>query len=448
MLSKIEEDPKDNSIRSVIRIGNVTYGIMLGTAKRIFRIVLIFTVLITGTMFASGLSTVKPLEDQIHLSLTGDPTQMEITWVTSRNSNCGYVEYGLSLDNYNHKIIAVCSKHSEGHWWEPKWLGKINKAKFTNLLPNTVYHYRIIGEDGVKEYQFTSAPDGFENFNFAVVGDQGISSEAQHVVNSMLNHELDLLLMPGDLSYASTGSGDWDQWFNMVEPLAAKMPLQVAIGNHDRDFGFNAFETRFSFPTHMGGNEYYNSFNYGSVHFISLSSEHSIQLGSPQYQWLENDLLIANSNRSQHPWIVVQIHAPLYSSSHHGSNLKVRTYLEPLFDKYDVDLMFAGHDHSYERTFPVKNAITSESKTVYVLTGTGGRRVYRFSGEQPSWSAKRIASHGFTKIQVVGDQSILLQFIDINGNILDTYEMNRSVDGQQDIEMGNLTLKKYIDRSF
>ncbi len=425
MDSKTKEGFKDNSIRSNIRISAVSNTVMIVKIKRSFLTIFIFTVLILGTMFANGLAIVQPLEDQIHLSLTGDPTQMQVTWVTPRNSNCGYAEYGLSPDNYENKVIAVCDKHSEGAWWQAKWRGKINNAKFTDLLPNTVYYYRIIGEGGVKEYQFTSAPDGFENFNFAVVGDQGISPEAHQVFNTMLNDNLDLLLMPGDLSYATLGSEDWDKWFNMNEPLAAKIPLQVAIGNHDRDFGFDAFETRFNFPTHMGGNEFYNSFNYGSVHFISLSSEHSIQLGSTQYQWLENDLQLVNSDRAKHPWIVVQIHAPLYSSSHHGSNLKIRTYLEPLFDKYDVDIVFTGHDHSYERTFPTKNGIPTANKTVYVLAGTGGRHLYKFDDEQPSWSAKRIVSHGFTKMQVVGNQSILLQFIDINGNILDTYEMHR-----------------------
>ena len=122
----------------------------------------------------------------------------------------------------------------------------------------------------------------------------------------------------------------------------------------------------------------------------------------------------------------MQIHAPLYSSSRkHGSDLTIRTYLEPLIDKYDVDIVFTGHDHSYERTFSTKNAIPNANKTIYVLAGTGGRPLYKFDKEQPNWSAKRIFSHGFTKIQVVGDQSILIQFIDLNGIILDTYEMKR-----------------------
>lgn len=252
MHGKMNEDLKDNSIRSVIRTSAVINIIVLQKVKRIFLTLFIFIVLITGTMLVNGLSTIQPLEDQIHLSLTGDPSQMEITWVSPRNSNCGYVEYGLSPDNYEYKVIAVCNKHSEGDWWQIKWRGKINNAKLINLLPNTLYYYRIIGENTVKEYQFTSVPDGFTNFTFAVVGDQGITSAAQQVVRSMIDHNFDLLLMPGDLSYAEFGSEDWDEWFNMIEPLAAKMPLQVAIGNHDSDFGFDAFETRFNFPTHMG----------------------------------------------------------------------------------------------------------------------------------------------------------------------------------------------------
>ena len=57
---------------------------------------------------------------------------------------------------------------------------------------------------------------------------------------------------------------------------------------------------------------YRYSFDYGSVHFIMMSTEHNFTQGSPQYEWMENDL--KNVNRSLTPWIVIAGHRPMYTS--------------------------------------------------------------------------------------------------------------------------------------
>ncbi len=44
----------------------------------------------------------------------------------------------------------------------------------------------------------------------------------------------------------------------------------------------------------------------------------------------------------------------MYSSAYHGPTIEVRNALEPLFEKYNVDVVFAGHEHVYERIYPQK----------------------------------------------------------------------------------------------
>jgi hypothetical protein len=55
-------------------------------------------------------------------------------------------------------------------------------------------------------------------------------------------------------------------------------------------------------------------------------------------------------------WIVVQMHQDALSSSltGNGSDLGIRNEWLPLFDRYGVDLVLCGHDHDYERSFPVR----------------------------------------------------------------------------------------------
>ena len=54
-------------------------------------------------------------------------------------------------------------------------------------------------------------------------------------------------------------------------------------------------------------------------------------------------------------WKIAYFHHPLYSSGdRHGSEVDLRAQVEPLFIKYGVDVVFAGHEHFYERIKPQK----------------------------------------------------------------------------------------------
>ena len=44
------------------------------------------------------------------------------------------------------------------------------------------------------------------------------------------------------------------------------------------------------------------------------------------------------------------------SATGNGSDLGIRQQWLPLFDRYEVDLVLNGHDHYYERSFPVRGA--------------------------------------------------------------------------------------------
>ena len=89
-----------------------------------------------------------------------------------------------------------------------------------------------------------------------------------------------------------------------------------------------------------------------------------------QLDWLESDLAQATQDPDI-DWVIALFHHAAYSASNHGSTGRVQKDFVPLFDKYEVDFVFNGHDHNYERTVPIRNdAKANEGEgTVYVVAG-------------------------------------------------------------------------------
>lgn len=96
---------------------------------------------------------------------------------------------------------------------------------------------------------------------------------------------------------------------------------------------------------------FWYSFEYGSVHFTVISTEHDLQPGSTQHEWLVHDL--ASADRCRTPWLVVGLHRPMYVVYPHKDNRVVgdhiRDAIEDVLVRYDVDLTIAGHVHTYYR---------------------------------------------------------------------------------------------------
>lgn len=161
------------------------------------------------------------------------------------------------------------------------------------------------------------------------------------------------------------------------------------------------------------GNFWYD-FDYGNIHWISISSEHSLEDGSDQKVFLEKSLQAGVQNREAVPWIIVTLHKPLYcSSSDWGTDgiSGYQVFLEDMLIKYDVDLTITGHMHLYERIHPVLDGVVTNYPIndhprlfpdIYYSTGygpvhvvqgnTGAMQVESWMHPQPTWSAVRFAN--------------------------------------------------------
>jgi predicted phosphodiesterase len=210
---------------------------------------------------------------------------------------------------------------------------------------------------------------GFESLSaktrFAVVGDFGTGgSDEVAIAAGMLDaHDksaLDLVVAVGDNIYPNGSGRYFSKHFE--EPftglLKERVKFYAVLGNHDVEEGR---KDQVNYPLfNMGGSNYYSiSRNNGLVDFFMLDST---DLSTTQLGWLENSL-----RESRAIWKLAALHHPVYSSGKkHGSDLRLRKQLEPLFMRYRVQVVFAGHDHVYERTKP-------QQGIQYFITGAGGK---------------------------------------------------------------------------
>jgi len=358
--------------------------------------------------------------EQVHLSTTGIPGEMIVQWGTEEDTmaSCpsdNIVEYGTDNDNLN------LSENGNSNMY--LWTTCTHTTQLQNLNPNTTYYYRVGGEgEWSSVYSFKTIKENPDKIIIGAIADHGTSSNAQETTSNMENENLDLVIHPGDISYANgAGSGNgvgdqsvWDEYQNQIESLTSECPHMYAPGNHEEDaepYGFDAYESRFFNP---GQNSFWYSFDFEFIHFVSISSEHDYEPGSTQHTWLRNDLEDANNNREKYPWIVIFAHRPMYSSNGdgdgHGSEIEFREAMEGLLFDYQVDLAIWGHDHHYERTYPVfeENVYSNNSgnlddpfykpgATIHIVAGMAGRSTYDGLEEpQPLWSAYREVSYGYT----------------------------------------------------
>jgi len=230
---------------------------------------------------------------------------------------------------------------------------------------------------------------------------------------------LDLVILGGDLTYAysdnNTTESRNDEWGRMMQPITAYLPLMTAPGNHEAgDRDFIPYINRWAKGNPSKGGFWY-SFDYGVTHFLSMSTEHPYEVGSDQYNFIKNDLITASEKKQKNEtkFIIVFGHRPMYSTATHGSDVDLRDSLETIFAKYSVDIACWGHDHIYQRTYPVYNSATNTTskdwysnlrgQIIHTVVGNSGRSLYQHSAFDPTWSAYRESQFGLSYFNITYD---------------------------------------------
>lgn len=194
--------------------------------------------------------------------------------------------------------------------------------------------------------QEISLPNKESSVRFAIIGDNGDGSRGQYEVGEQMaeyhkKFPFKFVIMNGDNMYGGESAKDFEKKFERPYKflLDVGVKFYASLGNHDNP------NQRFYELFNMGGQRYYTFKPRDGVRFFALDSTY---MGPEQMQWLQKELAGSGSE-----WKIAFLHHPLYSSGRrHGPDEELREAIEPLLIKYGVDVVFAGHDHFYERIKP------------------------------------------------------------------------------------------------
>ena len=236
-------------------------------------------------------------------------------------------------------------------------------------------------------------PNKDGSMKFAILGDWGTGSRQQYETADRMKavHDLfkfNIVLTVGDNLYGSDRPQDYKRKFETpYKPLLdAGVKFYASLGNHDarEQASYKLFN--------MDGKRYYNfKAPQQDVRFFMLESDY---MNPEQLAWIEKELNGAKEN-----WKLAAFHHPPYSSAgRHGSDRRLREVLEPLFVKYNVSVVFNGHDHAYERIKP-------QQGIVYFVTGAGGQLRRGDLDDRSTITAKGFdTDYSFMVAEIDGDE--------------------------------------------
>ncbi len=439
-----------------------------------------FRTLIVSAVLSAALATSAAAQTLTRGPLIQNPaaitTTMTILWWTDVTGD-STVEYGLTPSLGSSVNVAQAGSCEIGA------AGTCHAVPLTGLQPGTRYYYRLLTNGtqvlATTYFQTFKTPSDPSELYFTVIGDwgQGTSQQGQ-IGNNMNADDPPLVMTVGDNAYTNGTQSDWDnnvfisQWKNGILRRAVFMPT---LGNHDlNNVGNTNWASSVEIKMHQlprnapaGQEERYFSFDYGDAHFVVMDANPP-GINSTQTNWAAADL--AATTRK---WKFVFLHQTPYSCANGfasiGSDHTVRNTWGPIFEQYGVDIVFIGHDHSYERSHAVDDYLVgggsgSDGKsTYYIMTGGGGAALdgaAQVDGGGPygqglthgkeycPWLATdcsngvngiycSFSKYQHTEVRIANDSVLTLKSIDNNDSVFDTWVLNKtSICGNGTVESG------------
>lgn len=291
-----------------------------------------------------------------------------------KTGDAAKIYYGTSTDNMQE--LSIDSQ--DGPAFEGEKM-HIYRAKLENLTPDTLYQYRIELKDGsVENGTFKTLSENPDDIHFMVVSDTHKFETAQEVSDYIMANRPDFILHTGDMVEGTgTQKDQFNFWFKNGTEFIKNVPVIYNCGNHDYGEYFDAYVTEVQQQEYHSNTDGTNiSFNYGNAHFTMMNSNpwSLFELNTDSaggsasaethanveksLEWLQNDL---QSDEAQNAdFRVLTMHHP-YEDSY------TRKYIPPIAEKYNVNVMFAGHTHAYSRIASADPAVGTG--TLYVTQG-------------------------------------------------------------------------------
>jgi len=423
----------------------------------------------------------------VHLAPSSDATRMHVQWATglfpwpaSQGDSLGS---GISTVQYGASPRALTMAAAGANWTWTDALSPTNRtythhlATMTGLAPGQVYFYRVgVPLDGWSAiYTFRAtrlaadvSPDTPMRILF--FGDMGWTNAQalSYLQDEVASAFYDTVIDLGDYAYDLPNMDGLfgDEFQLAIQPITATTPLIGAVGNHEGLAGFQHYLHRFRVfaadgssgltPAGLPGllpglpNNFWLSFDLGLAHFASVSTECYFIDGCPALQaaWLEADLAAAAAPaaRAQRPWLIVFAHRSVYCSCDDDCDFGATAVregiwvngtrmwgLEPILNRFGVDLFLNAHEHNFERNYAVFNStlatgassgapggnasapevVVDAAAPVYIVEGCAGDKENHepFTRPQPPYSAFRSNTYGYGRMAVYNSTHLLYEHV-------------------------------------
>lgn len=383
--------------------------------------------------------------DRIVLNATPNPTtSVVVTWRTSANAAEGFCELQSISDT---RITAekttsfkAVSRFSEfGNQNETIIPANVHTVLISGLAPGNRYIYRVgAGKFWSEWFEFSTPGIGAnDGFSFIYFGDPQVSlkSEWSRVIRKAYQMVPDcrFMLYAGDIINRAGSDMEWNDWFSAGSYLFATIPQILTPGNHDYKDGVLDKHWALQFaqpqngPKGLKGTCFF--VDYPNLRLISIDSAAGSELENEngyettvQKTWLDS-VLSTNSKK----WVVVTSHLPFYSTKDTRDNPQLRKHFQPILEKYKVDLVLTGHDHSYGRgrasdTPGVKPSI------VYVVSVSGPKL---YPDGTKTWMERKGGNvQLFQKIRVEKNSLVYYSYT-VSGEIFDSFRIDFSKKGDK-----------------
>ena len=370
--------------------------------------------------------------DRIILNFNGDPSSKRaVTWRTDSSVKKAIAEIALagvnsSFADNSETYTASTEQFDLGLYKSNNsYVVHYHSVIFENLKENSLYAYRVGDGDNWSEWiQFKTANKNYSPTQFVYFGDaqNDVLSHWSRVIRMAYQTapNASFVIHAGDLVDTAHRDYEWAQWFKAGGFIHSQWTAIPVVGNHEFQRTNRSspkklsiqWRPQFTLPVEKS----LNSKLHETVYTVNYQDVLILVLNSTDFLEKQTEYIKDKLSDSDAKWKIVTCHHSIFSPAKGRDFEYARKHWKPLFDKYGVDLVLNGHDHTYARGHvPVITTDVNKSanfNTLYV-TSVSGPKQYKLGLEQ----IKGYKDDGY-EADKLAEQTQFFQIISIENNQL------------------------------
>lgn len=380
----------------------------------------------------------SPIPGRIILNLTQTPASSQaVTWRTPSIATNSRAEIAKATGSPDFATKASTTPAlNETVTLDDNSIVFSHSVVFKELTPGTLYAYRVGNGTVWSEWnQFRTAQNTFTPFSFVYFGDpqEQVKSLCSRTFRTAFSTAPDAAFwhFVGDLVDNGDKDREWEELFDAIGFIPRVTPMILVPGNHEypdrRRIKGDAFRIfplwrpQFTLPENgpKGLEETAYFLDYQGVRFIMLNGNEQLEV---QAQWLET--ILADNPQ---PWTIAAIHQPIYSTGHRGRDHRRQELFVPIFDRFSVDLVLQGHDHTYARTKRLVSgqAIVGQNRGTVYVTSVSGPKSYPVNHRYDPLMEVTATGQQLFQVIRVDNNTLTCEAFDSAGNRLDKFQLKK-----------------------